>query len=1156
MKKNIVTIDILLKLYSEANFVELQQKALQFLKYNTNNSIVLNLMAVASLNLNDREKAKSYFLKAIQIAPKDYSAYNNLGLIYFNEFNFLDARRMFQEALKQNSTVPETYLNLGSIDFEEKKYHAAKENYTKALDLGLVTYKVYFNLAKLFAITKDTALAVQMFEKAIELNPSHADVLFEYALLCLSIKNYLKGFELYRYRYDETKTDRQTFLLDETKLLVKGTNINGKKILLTYEQGFGDIIQFIRFVPFLEKMGARIYVSTKQLLFKLLQTSYPNISFLNENVVVDYDFNMPLLDIAYFLGLKYETIPFQEGYLKVNSLDSSKIEEKYFKDETKKKVGIVWRTNISKDEHWTKQRERESRNCLLEDFIRYFKLDDVQLYSLQVNVTQKERELLLKCNIPSLGDSLVDFYDNALLIDNLDAVIGIDTVSTIIAGAMGKEAIVILSDNADWRWLHEGASTNWFNSINIVRKNGDSWESAYQDARKLDHIFVNNAISLMMQKAIQCHHENQLELAEKLYRKVLQRDANNADAYHFLGIIAYQTGHQEHSIALLQKALSINPNNHEIYTNLQKILTNYQTKFAQQYLNLKTEKFNINQFSVRSTQYTLSNYDKELIVHLKQELDVLEENSVQRDILALYLELIGGDFKIAVQSYLEIQEKGDFEEHLKKLNRLNEIALQVKGFYFEKEEYTLLAEMFYKIFHFNTIELKYQTQYIISYYNFYMIERNRAFQTSLQKVSEIFTSYFSIKLNVEALVLLYDKISFMYWGMSQELNYLKICDSSVTKPFSQYLIDYFQNNQFQRRTTFSSRAKKRICYLGYNTSYYGAYAVGRVMYSVFKGHYELNSGDFEFYYYSYGAVDESFLQEITSFGFIIKRFEQIVNLPEKLKTMRQSFFDDEIDIVISEMPWGIPTYLFESRVAPIQIYFSLGFHYWSLQNMDWLILPKDGTSLEGYQNLVNLDVNLDIKFLIKEIPVIELESERKNYPMNSVVLGAIQRLVKISNIYLKTCEEILLKHNNTILILAGGGEQKHIIEFFKQKNLSSRVFLPGFIDPHMYAQIIDIYLDTFPFPGGHSALEVMAYGKPVVHMYSEDWNLMAKKGRDQNLIAQNVEDYSRCVTQLLKDKEFYAKCQAKALKIIENYTDLKHSADEFEMFFKSLVAEQ
>jgi len=520
----------------------------------------------------DYVKAKKEALKLLSKKVKNTAVYNILGLIYMQEYNLSDAKLMYEKALQIDDNTYQLYLNLANVYLEENSYIKAEKLYLKAISLGSNTYLVYYNLAKLYVEIHDKNKAEKMFHKALSLNPDNSDIRLEYSKFCFRYDRYLEGFEFYRSRYEKNKTDKNTFLVSNYNLLEQGDNLHNKKLLLTDEQASGDIIEFIRYLPMFEHLGAKVYVQTKKILLSLFKKSYPNITFLHQDEIIDFDYHLPIMDAAYFFKTKYETIPYQDKYINVDKNDSKKIYDKYFKGVRNKKIGIVWRSNVNKKDNYKTQLARAERNCELEDFLKYFNCSEVQLYSLQVDVTQKEKEILHKHDILSLGDYFIEIYDNALVIDNLDAVIGIETLSAVVAASMGKETVFLLRYNTNCMW-GESSSTNWHSSIKIVRrKENTTWKSVFQEIVTIDGLLSNTKpIYRMMQIAIKFQQQGYLIEAEQLYREILKEEPNHADAYHYLGVIAFNYGHIEQSIALIKEAIKLNPELDEAYTNLKLI---------------------------------------------------------------------------------------------------------------------------------------------------------------------------------------------------------------------------------------------------------------------------------------------------------------------------------------------------------------------------------------------------------------------------------------------------------------------------------------------------------------------------------------------------------------------------------------------------------
>lgn len=534
-------IEKVLNLYNSKQFKKSKKEALKLLEIDENNLELIKHVVRTSDILGELADKKKYLIKIIKLDKNNYNAYSDLSIIYNDEDNYLQAEKMCLKMLEISPDNPMSYASL----------------------------------AGLYSENRQTKKAIEVFEKGILEHPNDVNLKYLYSTLLLINRHYKKGFDLYRYRYHKKRHNIQTLLKFPEEALLKNLNIKDKVILFTDDQGYGDMIQFMRYLPFFEERGAKVYFKVHKLLERLFFKNYPQYAITEKDLKVD--FHLPMIDAAYLFATEYNTIPFKDKYLSVDKDESKAIYDKYFKGEERKKIGIIWRSNARSGEISIREKSRENSSCSLEEFLKYFNMDKVKIYSLQHNVTEEERILLAQHNILSLGDDLVDFYDNTLRIDNLDAVIGIETASILIAGAMGKETIVLLADKPYWIWGLDGNKTEWFSSIQIVRKEkNEEWSGVLNRVSNYD-FFTKGIIDSLMKTAIKYHHENSFEEAERIYNKILSMDPKNADAYHYLGLIAFQTGHSEQSVALIQQAIKLDQNLDEAYVNLKKILVSINT---------------------------------------------------------------------------------------------------------------------------------------------------------------------------------------------------------------------------------------------------------------------------------------------------------------------------------------------------------------------------------------------------------------------------------------------------------------------------------------------------------------------------------------------------------------------------------------------------
>ncbi|MCG9659701.1 hypothetical protein [Vibrio mediterranei] len=306
------------------------------------------------------------------------------------------------------------------------------------------------------------------------------------ALQYLATDDYIHGFELFRARYDDKNSMKRSGPMtgpifgNTTHLLQKETDVSNKAILISHELGFGDVINFIRFVPILKQKGAKaIYILVRNPLWRLMQYNYGNICEVPQiGDKIDINYHLPVIDLPYILETRASSVPYQSGYLTVAPQDSRASFQQLFLDNEKKQIAIVWRGNPDHGRDAIRSME-------LEVFLAHLPVEakEANLYSLQFQPTEQEKAVLSKYGIINLGNFFEDFYDTACAMKNLDALISVDTSVVHLGGAMNVRTFVLLDAVCDWRWSPTKSTpeNNWYESVSCCRQStaGD-WGSAFK----------------------------------------------------------------------------------------------------------------------------------------------------------------------------------------------------------------------------------------------------------------------------------------------------------------------------------------------------------------------------------------------------------------------------------------------------------------------------------------------------------------------------------------------------------------------------------------------------------------------------------------------------------------------------------------------------
>ncbi|MBD2018590.1 tetratricopeptide repeat protein, partial [Leptolyngbya sp. FACHB-36] len=338
-----------------------------------------------------------------------------------------------------------------------------------------------------------------------------------------------------------------------------GSPLNGKTIFLHAEQGVGDMIQFIRYVPLVIDRGGRVIVECHPPLVRLFQ-GLPGIHqvIAYGATPLAFDVHAPLMSLPNLLGTTIDTIPASLSF-------PSDIRNSEFKIQNSKfKLGFVWTGNPQNPYNRT-------RTCPLE-LLLTLALPNVALYSLQKDLSPEDQERLRSHpHVHDLSDRLTDFSSTAALIQSLDLVISIDTAVAHLAGALGKPVWLLLPFAPDWRWMLHRDDSPWYPTMRLFRQPsvGD-WSTVIQQVRSTLEHTTSNAASLST--ALHHYHTRNFSDAEHECHEILQQKPNHAEVRHLLAVILCQTGRTELAIPHLRQVVQTQPQWAEARGNLANAL--------------------------------------------------------------------------------------------------------------------------------------------------------------------------------------------------------------------------------------------------------------------------------------------------------------------------------------------------------------------------------------------------------------------------------------------------------------------------------------------------------------------------------------------------------------------------------------------------------
>jgi tetratricopeptide (TPR) repeat protein len=207
-----------------------------------------HMYGLVANQLGNHKQAIEQITKAINLDSKKAKYFNNRGLIYQQLLQFTEALDDFQESLQLDPNLSQAHCNKGNILQELHRYDEAKDSFSTAIHIDPEYADAYFNRGNLWVILKNIEKAIEDFDRALSLLPRDADYTYNKSMALLLNGQYGLGWELYESRWhrESSKNHKREF---SAPLWLGNESIKDKKILIYAEQGLGDSIQFIRYVP-------------------------------------------------------------------------------------------------------------------------------------------------------------------------------------------------------------------------------------------------------------------------------------------------------------------------------------------------------------------------------------------------------------------------------------------------------------------------------------------------------------------------------------------------------------------------------------------------------------------------------------------------------------------------------------------------------------------------------------------------------------------------------------------------------------------------------------------------------------------------------------------------------------------------------------------
>ena len=528
--------------------------------------------------------------RAVALKPDYPEALSNLGVALYEQKEFAAAADHHRRAVALNPDFALAHSNLGNALHSLKRFDEAIASYRRAVALDRNFADGWSNLGTTLHHAGHYEEGVAALRRAVALAPQHANAHSGLGIMLLMRGDFAEGWDEYEWRLQSSEVKGPRF----PRHPWQGESLAGRHIYVQAEQGFGDTIQFARYLPMLKARAARVTVRVHQSLRTLLGENLPGIEVLGDRgtPVPPVDCECALLSLPRLFKTRLETIPASVPYLRPPAEIAQRWRER-LGAMPGLKVGVVW---AGRPEHVNDFR----RSVDLAALAPLFEVAGVSFASLQVGPSAAA---LAAPGAPKIAQVLpehADFAETAGVIAALDLVIAVDTSVAHLAGALAKPTWVLLPSVTDWRWLIGRENNPWYPTMRLFRQQDDEpWtqviarvtaalavvsrgdkapltphrERGERRAAMSAEIMAAEILAAEMSAAPppapvlsppqalmlaeQHRRAGRLRDAETLSRNAMEDAPGSAEAAHQLGLIAYQSNKLDEAIGHISRAIKL-----------------------------------------------------------------------------------------------------------------------------------------------------------------------------------------------------------------------------------------------------------------------------------------------------------------------------------------------------------------------------------------------------------------------------------------------------------------------------------------------------------------------------------------------------------------------------------------------------------------------
>jgi hypothetical protein len=373
---------------------------------------------------------------------------------------------LVEAAIANGVNTPLYYRNICTIYERLGRLEESVAAGKRAVELDPGDPHALHNLTVVYYRLLDLDASIACADRAMQLDPTLPGPHFAKAEALLLRGELEQGWEEYEWRYQipgaaqlMPKTDKPQW--DGTPMT------DGGILMLIADQGFGDVIQFSRYMPWAAERCPNLQLACARELHPIVRQMMPGLKVFDKwEDRPDFRAFCPLSGLPRLHGTRVHNIPPQPVTIQAEPAKLKRWTERMATliPARYRRIGVAWAGRPTHNNDI-------NRSAALDIFSPIAATPGVCLVSLQKGERQAETGRYFgRAPLYNLSAEIEDFEDTAAIIANLDLIVTVDTSVAHLGAAMGKPVWILLPYAPDWRWLLNRTDTPWYPSVRLFRQ--------------------------------------------------------------------------------------------------------------------------------------------------------------------------------------------------------------------------------------------------------------------------------------------------------------------------------------------------------------------------------------------------------------------------------------------------------------------------------------------------------------------------------------------------------------------------------------------------------------------------------------------------------------------------------------------------------------